>query len=63
MASMGGMRGEDMRPSRGQEEWQRLGLDPRQWAYSQWWTTPSEGDPVLLDPQPAPPRWAWFAQN
>lgn len=41
------------------EEWQRLGLDARQWAYSQWWSVPREGeDPQLLDPQPAPPSWA-----
>ena len=50
--------------SRELEEWEALGLDPRQWAYSQWWSAPEEGeDPRPLDPQPAPPRWAWFAQN
>lgn len=38
------------------EEWQKLGLDPRQWAYDRWWTV-SDGsdDPQPLDPQPAPP--------
>lgn len=38
------------------EEWMRLGLDPRQWAYGAWWSRPRPGvDPELLDPQPAPP--------
>ena len=64
MASMGGMRGEDMRPSRGREEWQRLGLDPRQWAYGTWWSMPGEGeDPVPLDPQPTAPLFAKAHEN
>lgn len=37
------------------EEWQRLGLDVRQFAYGKWWTAPREGDPQLIEPQPAPP--------
>lgn len=38
------------------EEWQRLGLDPRQFAYGKWWTPATrDEDPQLLDPQPAPP--------
>lgn len=42
-----------------QEEYRRLGLDPRQWAYGKWWSAPVAGeDPQLLDPQPAPPTWA-----
>lgn len=34
-------------------------LDPRQWAYNQWWTapadTPAGSGPVPLDPQPPVP--------
>lgn len=59
------MQGEGRANEPRREEWQELGLDPRQWAYSRWWTAPGEtdGDPEPLDPQPAPPRWAWFASN
>ena len=31
---------------------------PGQWAYGKWWTTPAEGDPQEMDPQPARPAWA-----
>ncbi len=38
------------------EEWEALGLDPRQWAYDRWWSAPREGEDLqLLVPQPAPP--------
>jgi hypothetical protein len=37
------------------EEWERLGLDPRQWVYGQWWECPREGDPTPVRPQPEAP--------